>query len=50
VCLAEYDPDTGVVALGDYPEWVDGCLDVTLQAEAAAPGDRPRSIQDLIDR
>ncbi|WP_424019690.1 winged helix-turn-helix domain-containing protein [Halorientalis pallida] len=48
--LVEHDPDTGVVALGDYPGWVDDCLDVTFQVEAAAPGDRPQSLQDLIDR
>ena len=48
--LVEHDPDTGVVTLGDYPEWVDDCLDVTFQVEAAAPGDRPQSLRDLIDR
>ncbi|SEN22078.1 hypothetical protein SAMN05216388_100287 [Halorientalis persicus] len=48
--LVEHDPDTGVVALGDYPAWVDDCLDVTFQVEAAAPGDRPQSLRDLIDR
>ncbi|RXK48413.1 DUF7344 domain-containing protein [Halorientalis pallida] len=48
--LVEYDPDTGVVALGDYPEWVNDSLDVTFRVEAAAPGDRSQSLGDLLDR
>lgn len=48
--LVEYDPATDVVALADYPEWVDDCLDVTFRAEAAAPGDRPTSLRDPSDR
>jgi hypothetical protein len=47
--LVEYEPETGVVAAADYPEWVDDCLDVTFRVEAAAPSDQPQSLQDLID-
>ncbi len=47
--LVEYEPEAGVVALADHPEWVADCLDVTFRAEAGAPGDQPRSLQDLLD-
>ncbi len=44
--FVESDPETGIVAAADHPDWVDQCLDVTFRAEAAVPGDCPQSPVD----
>lgn len=48
--LVEHDTNTGVFELGDYPGWVDECLDLTFRVEAGSHSDRPESLRDLIDR